>query len=204
MSDSLWAHQAPLFMGFSRQEYWSGLPFPSPCSLMNRKLIYGLFWFTKFIFSSIPWHIWNMSAFDFLSKKLLVYIKRLKYSHWSFLNHVILEFRSQKGNFKNPVMIFYCFCAVCSLGMAVYICLFGERYEDNCHWLQIWAKKETLIRAVFLGCPEQETNFKEAGKVENYPWVPSFRFPGGSVVKNLPTDAEDERAKPMGSKNRQD
>ena len=27
------AHQAPLFMGFPRQEYWSGLPFPSPGSL---------------------------------------------------------------------------------------------------------------------------------------------------------------------------
>ena len=24
------AHQTPLSMGFSRQEYWSGLPFPSP------------------------------------------------------------------------------------------------------------------------------------------------------------------------------
>ena len=24
------AHQAPLSMGFLRQEYWSGLPFPSP------------------------------------------------------------------------------------------------------------------------------------------------------------------------------
>ena len=24
------ARQAPLFMGFSRREYWSGLPFPSP------------------------------------------------------------------------------------------------------------------------------------------------------------------------------
>jgi len=24
------AHQAPLSMGFSRQEYWSGLPCPSP------------------------------------------------------------------------------------------------------------------------------------------------------------------------------
>ena len=24
------AHQAPLSMGFSRQEYWSGLPTPSP------------------------------------------------------------------------------------------------------------------------------------------------------------------------------
>ena len=40
MSDSLWtpwtgAQQAPLSMGFSRQEYWSGLPFPSPGELPN-------------------------------------------------------------------------------------------------------------------------------------------------------------------------
>ena len=27
------AHQAPLSMGFSRQEYWNGLPFPSPGDL---------------------------------------------------------------------------------------------------------------------------------------------------------------------------
>ena len=27
------AHQAPLSMGFSRQEYWSGLPFPAPGDL---------------------------------------------------------------------------------------------------------------------------------------------------------------------------
>ena len=27
------ACQAPLSMGFSRQEYWSGLPFPSPGDL---------------------------------------------------------------------------------------------------------------------------------------------------------------------------
>ena len=27
------AHQAPLSMGFSRQEYWSGLPFPPPGDL---------------------------------------------------------------------------------------------------------------------------------------------------------------------------
>ena len=35
MSDSLrpHGHQAPLSMGFSRQEYWSGLPFPSPGNL---------------------------------------------------------------------------------------------------------------------------------------------------------------------------
>ena len=29
------AYQAPLSMGFSRQEYWSGLPFPSPGDLPN-------------------------------------------------------------------------------------------------------------------------------------------------------------------------
>ena len=29
------AYQAPLSMGFSRQEYWSGLPLPSPRDLLN-------------------------------------------------------------------------------------------------------------------------------------------------------------------------
>ena len=34
---TLWtvAHQAPLSMGFSRQEYWWGLPVPSPGNLLN-------------------------------------------------------------------------------------------------------------------------------------------------------------------------
>ena len=43
MSDSfetLWAiaHQAPLSMGFPRQEYWSELPFPPPGDLLDRGL----------------------------------------------------------------------------------------------------------------------------------------------------------------------
>ena len=29
------AHQVPLSMGFSRQKYWSGFPFPSPGDLPN-------------------------------------------------------------------------------------------------------------------------------------------------------------------------
>ena len=28
-------HQTPLSMGFSRQQYWSGLPFPTPRDLPN-------------------------------------------------------------------------------------------------------------------------------------------------------------------------
>ena len=37
---TLWtvAHQAPLSIGFSRQEYWSGLPCPSPGDLPNQGL----------------------------------------------------------------------------------------------------------------------------------------------------------------------
>ena len=29
------AHQAPLSMGFTRQEYWRGMPFPPPGDLLN-------------------------------------------------------------------------------------------------------------------------------------------------------------------------
>ena len=54
-SETLWAvaHQASLFMGFSRQDYWSGLPCPppgdlpdpgtEPASLMSPALAGGLF-----------------------------------------------------------------------------------------------------------------------------------------------------------------
>ena len=35
------AHQAPLSLGFSRQERWSGLPFPSPRTLQNAAF-YGI------------------------------------------------------------------------------------------------------------------------------------------------------------------
>ena len=37
---TLWtvAYQAPLSMGFSRQEYWSGLPFPSPGDLPDPRI----------------------------------------------------------------------------------------------------------------------------------------------------------------------
>ena len=42
------AHQAPLSKGFPRQEYWSGLPFPSPGDLpglgLNLCLLYLLHW----------------------------------------------------------------------------------------------------------------------------------------------------------------
>ena len=35
---NLMDHQVPLSMGFSRQEYWSGLPFPSPGDLPDPRI----------------------------------------------------------------------------------------------------------------------------------------------------------------------
>ena len=44
LSVTLWtaAYQAPLSMGFSRQEYWSGLPLPSPFLLfrLNKNILF--------------------------------------------------------------------------------------------------------------------------------------------------------------------
>ena len=38
------AHQAPLPMGFSRQEYWSGVPLPSPSALAGRSFTASTTW----------------------------------------------------------------------------------------------------------------------------------------------------------------
>ena len=32
------AHQAPLYMEFSKQEYWSGLPFPTPGDIPDPRI----------------------------------------------------------------------------------------------------------------------------------------------------------------------
>jgi len=42
------AHQAPLSMGFLRQEYWSGLPFSSPTSALRLMIISSHFSCLKF------------------------------------------------------------------------------------------------------------------------------------------------------------
>ena len=49
LCDSIDAHQDPLYLGSSRQEYWSGLPFPSPlhaCMLsrFSHVLLFEILW----------------------------------------------------------------------------------------------------------------------------------------------------------------
>ena len=75
------AHQASLAMGFSRQEYWSGLPFPSPCwkifdySFDFCACDWCVYVFYFFIFSISSWFSFGRLYFSktlFISSKLLI------------------------------------------------------------------------------------------------------------------------------------
>ena len=100
MSDSFatWtvAHQVPLSMGFSRQEYWSGLPFPSPgdlphpgikpISLMSPALA------GKFFTTSTTWEAFNnLTIFCFYF--FLLYIIVILFSHLSIYIYIYLYVR---------------------------------------------------------------------------------------------------------------
>ena len=74
---TLWAiaHQAPLFMGFSRQEYWSGLPFPSSGDFPNPRIeptsvtspaLAGGFFITSTTWEAFYTHIWGSRFYSCL------------------------------------------------------------------------------------------------------------------------------------------
>ena len=76
------AHQVPLSMGFSRQEYWSGLPFPSPGDLFRPRnwtwvsIIAGRF-FTNWARKEDPitFSKFQLWGFSFLQSSILtIYI----------------------------------------------------------------------------------------------------------------------------------
>ena len=71
------ARQAPLSMEFSRQEYWSGLPFPSPGDLPNPRIkptslkspaLTGVFFTT-----STPWESPHIEYYTVLYKYLYMW-----------------------------------------------------------------------------------------------------------------------------------
>ena len=54
------AHQAPLSIGFSRQEYWSWLPCPPPGALPDQGLNRGLLWCRQILYHlSYQGSLWN-------------------------------------------------------------------------------------------------------------------------------------------------
>ena len=59
------AHQAPLSVEFSRQKYWSGLPFPSPPRFHMYALIYIFLFLTYFTIQQILGPSLQMTQFCF-------------------------------------------------------------------------------------------------------------------------------------------
>ena len=51
------AHQAPVSKGFSRQEYWSGVPLPSPCTYAQNSILW-LTCFTKAFICNSNEQLW--------------------------------------------------------------------------------------------------------------------------------------------------
>ena len=91
------ARQTPLFLGFSRQEYWSGLAFPPPGDLPNPDRTYSstlahrffTFWATRVLIEHML--IWRMLGLFFffwfklytqLTKK---YLKKIKIIYYLFI-----------------------------------------------------------------------------------------------------------------------
>ena len=68
------AHQAPPSMGFSRQEYWSGLPLPSPIG--EQQMTHYMTWAYKTaVRHNYFWHIYYVSAwFNRWNRSLLIWL----------------------------------------------------------------------------------------------------------------------------------
>ena len=73
------AHQAPPSLGFSRQEHWSGLPFPSPMHESAFALLVINFLFALLVINLFTLLVINFLAHGFLS---------LYSSRW---NHILLK-----------------------------------------------------------------------------------------------------------------
>ena len=53
------AHQAPLSVGFSRQEYWSGLPCPPPGNCLNPRINFASPMSSVLLVDSLPLNHWG-------------------------------------------------------------------------------------------------------------------------------------------------
>ena len=81
------AQQAPLSMGLSRQEYWSGVPLPSlPGTRGRDKYIYSLLFHKRFcILLNLSWY---QSKSDFYASKYYLQIPKKWFFFFSFVKQL--------------------------------------------------------------------------------------------------------------------
>jgi len=76
------AHQAPPSMGFSRQEYWSGVPLPSPASILSPIKWDALRGFCDWKFAHFSFHYFSLHIL--VVKVLSIYRVRIVVSFCNF------------------------------------------------------------------------------------------------------------------------
>ena len=91
------ACQVPLSMGLSRQEYWSGLPFPSQGDLPNSGIQPGL----------LHWQVDSLPLSHLGSQKCDIYI-----GHKNICIYLFIKSITFYNNEKNPLPSHMCACSV--------------------------------------------------------------------------------------------
>ena len=86
---SIIAHQAPLSMGFSRQEYWSGLPSPPPWNLSNPGIkpasLMSPALAGEFFTTSATWEAHLLTTWYFYFLLLSLFLKDIWFNHTTLL-----------------------------------------------------------------------------------------------------------------------
>ena len=137
------AHRAPLSMGFSRQEYWSGLPFPPPGDLpdpgLNPYLLYLLHWQAD----SLPQLPKRQLAHDNLLNLLSQILKVKNSMNKLFL---ILKFISLNHH-QVPYIYYTLFCKILCFFSNVTELLSNAHYQlslSNRLWKSVYLWEQVL------------------------------------------------------------
>ena len=103
---TLWtvACQASLFMEFSREKYWSGLPFPSPADLLTQGLNPRLLDCKQILYHLS--HQRSPQISQSITKMLFdfpVHVCKARFSLYTSTKSNIFQQSDGRGRFKNPV-----------------------------------------------------------------------------------------------------
>ena len=112
-------HQTPLSMGFPRQEYWSGLPFPSPGIFLTQELIH-VFCFAGRFFTTAPPGDLSMPTFMPISISSTQYAVSILYLFICIYRYVYIHTHPN----PNPILSFYIFSSILYIFVCVYIYIY--------------------------------------------------------------------------------
>ena len=98
------AYQAPPSMGLSRQEYWSGVPLPSPSSTINKHIkMRRNFWRSWMCFIALV--VMISGVYTYLQTHYIVCVKYIQLFVWYWILNKVLFFKI--GNLEKSQISFF-------------------------------------------------------------------------------------------------